>query len=122
MPTFHERRQPVRKDLCLRLAVIDKDAQRPIGQLLNVSSEGALLKAGSELTCHRPYNLQTLLLCSDGCMSKLELPAEPMWGKHEVESGYFYYGIQFYHPNDDLVWAPELIMNELSLEDPRHYH
>lgn len=122
MPTFHERRQPIRKVLSLRLAVIDTQAKRPIGEMLNVSADGALLRTDTELSCFRPYYLQSLLLCSDGCMSKLNFEIEPKWEKYEGASNFFYYGIQFNHPENELIHPSTLIMNELSLEHINHYH
>lgn len=122
MPTFHERRLPIRKDLSLRLAVIDTQIKRPIGEMLNISEEGALLRTDTELSCYRPYYLQSLLLCSDGCMSKLNFEIEPKWEKYECSGNFFFYGIQFMHPDDELIHPSNLIMDELSLEDIAHYH
>lgn len=122
MSTQNDRRFPVRKDLSLDLVVSDADDHLPLGQLLNVSEDGALLRTETELNCLETYDLEALLLHSNGCMSKLSLAMKPIWGKHDKETNYYYYGIQFCHANEEELQASSLIMNELSFEAPSHYH
>lgn len=122
MSIENDRRLPVRKDLSLDLVVSDADDHLPLGQLLNVSESGALLRTETRLNCFQTYDLEAMLLHNDGCMSKLQLAMRPIWGKHDKETNYYYYGIQFCHEDNEKLHASDLIMNELSFEGPSHYH
>lgn len=112
-----EKRALERRHLLYYLRVWDKDQEKMIGHIADVSTDGLMLVGELKLEIDKNYNLKVLLPSSaeDGEPESIEFSAKSCWSSNDVNKLFYDTGFQFIDIPVETSEKLQAIMKEYSL-------
>jgi hypothetical protein len=98
-----DKRQSARSTVHTVIDIMDLATDSVIGQLVNISEGGFMLRAHVELPVNRLYQLKMAYADAENRIIKMEFGAESLWGQEMADSGLFWYGFQIIDISDETI-------------------
>ena len=114
---MNEHRRLKRRHLLYYLRVIDRDAGQPIGNLVDITAEGLMLISPHPLGTGRVYRLRMELPPEVTPDDRLELDAESVWTRRDVNPALHVTGFRLLEPATASRHAIELLIDDYGFRD-----
>ncbi|MCG8425773.1 MAG: PilZ domain-containing protein [Chromatiales bacterium] len=98
-----EKRKSARISVNSRINVIDLALESSIGQLVNISESGFMLRSHQQLPLKKLFQLQ--LLFADSDIPPIELGAESLWEQELAPQTSYWYGFQIFDISNENIEA-----------------
>jgi hypothetical protein len=102
---MNEKRKLQRRQLSVQLDVIDRATRQPLGQLVDITSEGMMVAGKAPV--ETPFFYQLIIPLPEKILGKerLEIDAESVWCRSDLNPQQFTAGFQFLNPREENIHA-----------------
>ena len=114
--TNDEKRIIQRHQLPLYLQVFNRVTGRPLGYIVNISSQGMMLVSQAQLMTHAVFQL-SINVPENSNSKKIEFEALSLWSRSDVTPGYYDTGFSFIKAPDDLVVLVNALKDYFTFRD-----
>ena len=111
-----EKRIIQRHQLPLYLQVFNRVTGRPLGYIVNISSQGMMLVSQAQLMTHAVFQL-SIHVPDKSKSKKIEFEALSLWSRSDVTPGYYDTGFSFIKAPDDLVVLVNALKDYFTFRD-----
>jgi len=105
-----------RHQLPTYLQVVNQVTGKPIGYIVNISSQGMMLVSQAQLMTHAVFQLSLNVPEATG-ISKIEFEALSLWSRSDVTPGYYDTGFSFIRTSSELLGVVSALKDYFSFRD-----
>jgi len=115
-PVSDDKRIIKRHQLPLYLQVYNRVTGRPIGYIVNISSQGMMLVSQAQLMTHAVFQL-SIHVPENTKTKKIDFEALSLWSRSDVTPGYYDTGFSFITIPEDLLDLVNALKDYFSFRD-----
>lgn len=105
-----------RHQLPLYLQVFNRVTGRPLGYIVNISSQGMMLVSQAQLMTHAVFQL-SIHVPDKTSLKKIEFEALSLWSRSDVTPGYYDTGFSFIKTPDELILLVNALKDYFTFRD-----
>ena len=115
-PASDDQRIIKRHQLPLYLQVYNRVTGRPLGYIVNISSQGMMLVSQAQLMTHAVFQL-SIHIPDKSKTKKIDFEALSLWSRSDVTPGYYDTGFSFIRAPEELIELVSALKDYFSFRD-----